>query len=115
MWGAACPHRRDGKWPSLQVRGRTGQQERPTTSSKRIDGISHRTRVAGIRERMLLVMSDALDLSVGEAAAALGRARGRSRWASRFVLQVEACHGIVTHVHVILATPKLTAIRFDPL
>ena len=47
--------------------------------------------------------------------AALGHARGRPRWASRFVLAIEVSDGLVARVHAVLATPKLTAIRFDPL
>jgi len=47
--------------------------------------------------------------------AALGHARSRPRWASRFVLAIEASDGLVARVHAVLATPKLTAIRFDPL
>jgi len=47
--------------------------------------------------------------------AALGHARARPRWASRFVLAIEVADGLVARVHAVLATPKLTAIRFDPL
>jgi RNA polymerase sigma-70 factor (ECF subfamily) len=47
--------------------------------------------------------------------AALGHAKGRARWASRFVLAIEVSEGLVTRVHAVLATPKLTAIRFDPV
>jgi len=47
--------------------------------------------------------------------AALGHAKGRPRWASRFVLAIEVSDGLVARVHAVLATPKLTAIRFDPL
>ena len=47
--------------------------------------------------------------------AALGHAKARPRWASRFVLAIEVSHGLVARVHVVLATPKLTAIRFEPL
>ena len=47
--------------------------------------------------------------------AALGHARGRPRWASRFVLAIEVADGFVARVQAVLATPKLTAIRFDPL
>lgn len=46
--------------------------------------------------------------------AALAHTSGRPRWASRFVLGIEVSHGLVARVHAILATPKLTAIRFDP-
>jgi DNA-directed RNA polymerase specialized sigma24 family protein len=46
--------------------------------------------------------------------AALGHAKGKPRWASRFVLAIEVSDGLVTRVHAVLATPKLTAIRFDP-
>ena len=47
--------------------------------------------------------------------AALGHAKGRPRWASRFVLAIEVSDGLVVRVHAVLATSKLTAIRFDPL
>jgi DNA-directed RNA polymerase specialized sigma24 family protein len=47
--------------------------------------------------------------------AALGHAKGRPRWASRFVLAIEVADGLVARVHAVLASPKLTAIRFDPL
>jgi DNA-directed RNA polymerase specialized sigma24 family protein len=47
--------------------------------------------------------------------AALGHAKGRPRWASRFVLGIEVSDGLVARVDAILASPKLTAIRFDPL
>jgi RNA polymerase sigma-70 factor (ECF subfamily) len=47
--------------------------------------------------------------------AALGHAKGRPRWASRFVLAIEVADGLVARIHAVLATPKLTAIRFDPL
>jgi RNA polymerase sigma-70 factor (ECF subfamily) len=46
--------------------------------------------------------------------AALGHARGRPRWASHFVLAIEVADGLVARVHAVLASPKLTAIRFDP-
>ena len=47
--------------------------------------------------------------------AVLGHARGRPRWASQFVLAIDVADGLVARVHAILASPKLTAIRFDPL
>ena len=47
--------------------------------------------------------------------AALGHAKARARWASRFVLAIEESDGLVARVHAVLATSKLTAIRFDPL
>jgi RNA polymerase sigma-70 factor (ECF subfamily) len=47
--------------------------------------------------------------------AALGHAKGRPRWASRFVLAIDVSDGLVARVHAVLATAKLTAIRFDPL
>ena len=47
--------------------------------------------------------------------AALGHAKARPRWASRFVLAIEVSGSLVARVHAVLATPKLTAIRFDPL
>lgn len=47
--------------------------------------------------------------------AALAYCKGRPRWASRFVVRIEVSEGLVANVHAILATSKLTAIRFDPL
>jgi len=47
--------------------------------------------------------------------AALAHAKGRPRWASRFVLAIEVSDGLVARVHAVLATAKLTAIRFDSL
>ena len=47
--------------------------------------------------------------------AALGHAKGRARWASRFVVAIEVSEGLVARVYAVLATPKLTAIRFEPL
>jgi DNA-directed RNA polymerase specialized sigma24 family protein len=47
--------------------------------------------------------------------AALGRAQARARWASRFVLAIEVSDGLVARVHAVLATAKLTAIRFEPV
>jgi len=47
--------------------------------------------------------------------AALGHAKGRPRWASHFVIAIDVSHGLVTRVYAVLATPKLTAIRFDSL
>ena len=47
--------------------------------------------------------------------AALGHAKARPRWASRFALRIDASEGLVTHVHTILAAPKLTAVRFDSI
>jgi DNA-directed RNA polymerase specialized sigma24 family protein len=47
--------------------------------------------------------------------AALGQSQGRARWAKHFVLSIDAREGLVSEVHVILATAKLTAVRFDPL
>ena len=47
--------------------------------------------------------------------AALGQAQGRPRWAKRFVLSVDARDGLVSEIHVILATAKLTAVRFDSI
>jgi RNA polymerase sigma-70 factor (ECF subfamily) len=47
--------------------------------------------------------------------AALAHAKGRPRWASRFVLAIEVSEGLVARVYAVLATPKLSAIRFDPL
>jgi RNA polymerase sigma-70 factor (ECF subfamily) len=45
--------------------------------------------------------------------AALALAKGRPRWARRFVLRVEARDGLISEVHVIMATAKLAAVRFD--
>ena len=45
--------------------------------------------------------------------AALGTSTGRPRWAERLVLRVEAQGGRISDVHVILATAKLAAVRFD--
>lgn len=47
--------------------------------------------------------------------AALGQADARPRWAKRFVLSVEAREGLVSEIHVIMATAKLAAVRFDPI
>jgi DNA-directed RNA polymerase specialized sigma24 family protein len=47
--------------------------------------------------------------------AALAHAPARPRWASRFVVRVEVRDGLVSEIQVIMATAKLTAIRFDPL
>jgi len=47
--------------------------------------------------------------------AALGHAKGRPRWANRFVIAIEVSGGLVARVYAVLATPKLAAIRFDPL
>ncbi len=47
--------------------------------------------------------------------AALGQAKGRPRWARRFVLRIEAHDGLISEVHFIMATAKLTAVRFDSL
>lgn len=47
--------------------------------------------------------------------AALGQSKGRPRWAKRFVFRVEVHDGLISEVQVIMATAKLTAVRFDPL
>lgn len=47
--------------------------------------------------------------------AALGQTPARPRWASRFVLSIDARAGLIFDIHVIMATAKLTAVRFDPL
>jgi len=47
--------------------------------------------------------------------AALGQAEGRTRWARRFVLSVDAREGLISDIHVIMATAKLTAVRFDSI
>ena len=46
--------------------------------------------------------------------AALGQSKGRPRWARRFVVRVEVRERLISEVHVIMATSKLTAVRFDP-
>lgn len=43
--------------------------------------------------------------------AALGQSRSRPRWANRFVLRIELREGLISEVHVILATSKLVAVR----
>jgi len=45
--------------------------------------------------------------------AALGQSHARPMWAKRFVVRIEACEGLVSEIQVILATAKLTAVRFD--
>jgi DNA-directed RNA polymerase specialized sigma24 family protein len=48
--------------------------------------------------------------------AAAGQSRAaRPRWAQRFVLRVEAREDLVAEVQVMLASAKLTAVRFDPI
>jgi RNA polymerase sigma-70 factor (ECF subfamily) len=47
--------------------------------------------------------------------AALGQSEGRPRWARRFVLRVETQGPLISEVQVIMATSKLTAVRFDPV
>jgi DNA-directed RNA polymerase specialized sigma24 family protein len=47
--------------------------------------------------------------------AAVAQSRGRPRWARRFVVRVEVRGDLVSEVQLIMATAKLTAIRFDPL
>jgi RNA polymerase sigma-70 factor (ECF subfamily) len=47
--------------------------------------------------------------------AAVAQSPARPRWASRFVVRVEVREDLVSEVQVIMATAKLTAIRFDPL
>jgi DNA-directed RNA polymerase specialized sigma24 family protein len=47
--------------------------------------------------------------------AALGQCRDRPRWAKRFVLRIDSRKGLASEIHVIMATGKLTAVRFDPI
>lgn len=47
--------------------------------------------------------------------AALAHSPGRPRWAKRMVIRVELREDLVTEVHVIMATAKLTAVGFDPI
>lgn len=46
--------------------------------------------------------------------AAVGIATGRARWAKHFVFRVETREGLLAHVQAIMASEKLTAVRFDP-
>jgi RNA polymerase sigma-70 factor (ECF subfamily) len=47
--------------------------------------------------------------------AAVAQSPPRPRWAKRMVIRVELREDLVSAVQVIMATPKLTAVRFDPL
>ena len=47
--------------------------------------------------------------------AALGQCGGRPRWAQRFVFRVDTRDGVASEIHVIMATAKLTAVRFDTI
>jgi RNA polymerase sigma-70 factor (ECF subfamily) len=47
--------------------------------------------------------------------AALGQCQDRSCWAKRFVLRIDAREGSASEIDVIMATVKLTAVRFDPI
>jgi DNA-directed RNA polymerase specialized sigma24 family protein len=47
--------------------------------------------------------------------AAVGQSRDRPRWAKRFVLRIDSRDGLASEIHVIMATGKLTAVRFDPI
>jgi hypothetical protein len=47
--------------------------------------------------------------------AALGHSKGRPRWAKRFVLLIDTREGLISEIHIVLATAKLTAIRFEPV
>src|SRR5882762_8252721 len=47
--------------------------------------------------------------------AAIAQSPARPRWAKRMVIRVELREDRVSEVQVIMATPKLTAVRFDPL
>jgi DNA-directed RNA polymerase specialized sigma24 family protein len=46
--------------------------------------------------------------------AALGTSPGRARWARLFVFRIETRDSLVTDVQAIMASAKLTAVRFDP-
>jgi RNA polymerase sigma-70 factor (ECF subfamily) len=46
--------------------------------------------------------------------AALGMSPGRPRWARRFVFRIETRGDFVSDVQAIMASTKLTAVRFDP-
>jgi hypothetical protein len=46
--------------------------------------------------------------------AALCVSGGRPRWARRFVFRIETRDGLVSELQMILASAKLTAVRFDP-
>ena len=46
--------------------------------------------------------------------AALGTCPGRPRWARSFVFRIEVRGDLVTEVQAIMASAKLTAVRFDP-
>jgi RNA polymerase sigma-70 factor (ECF subfamily) len=46
--------------------------------------------------------------------AALGTSPGRARWARLFVFRIEIRDSLVTDVQAIMASAKLTAVRFDP-
>lgn len=47
--------------------------------------------------------------------AALGQSGGRPRWAKRFVIRIDTREGLASEIHVIMATAKLTAVRFDTI
>jgi RNA polymerase sigma-70 factor (ECF subfamily) len=47
--------------------------------------------------------------------AALGKAKARPRWASRFVICIELRGHLIREIDVVMATDKLAAIRFDTL
>ena len=50
----------------------------------------------------------------GMPAAVVQSRAARPRWAQRFVVRVEEREGLVSDIQVILASAKLTAVRFDP-
>ncbi len=47
--------------------------------------------------------------------AAIAQSPPRPRWAKRMVIRVELREDLVSAVQVIMATPKLAAVRFDPI
>jgi hypothetical protein len=46
--------------------------------------------------------------------AAVGVSPGHPRWPSQFVFRIETRGGLVTDVQTIMASEKLTAVRFEP-
>jgi len=46
--------------------------------------------------------------------AGLGVSPGHPRWPHRFVFRIETRGGLVTDVQTIMASAKLTAVRFEP-
>jgi len=46
--------------------------------------------------------------------AALGSSPGRPRWARRFIFRIETRGDLIVDVQTVMASAKLTAVRFDP-